>query len=189
MYTTTFATRYCNGEIDSYTKSDKKYDIIVKGTMVDVVPSGEIRFIAASPCDRRASYTGSGLPFHSAEQAFLDSPNRGIIKVQGNYFEIPLLFPNSYQIRLGRELVPPTLFLMYDDIAGNVRVVRIKLGDPVPYRFLGYPSQFTLGRNDASFYHAHHNLPVRSQEQVLRDGAYPGKNKMSEDFWGLRPAL
>lgn len=186
---TTFQTRYCSGEIYEINNKDKKFDIIVKGTMLDTIPSGEIRYLAASPCDRRASFTGSGFPFHNAEQAFMDSPNKGIVRLQGNHFEIPLLFPNSYYVQVGRELVPPTLFLMYDGQNGDERVVRIKLGDPVPYRFLGYPSQFTMGRNDASFYHAHHNLPVRSQEQVLLDSAYPNKNKMSKDFWGLKPAL
>lgn len=187
MTRTTFKTRYCSGEVSVL--DGVKYDILVKGTMTEVVPNGEIRYLAASPCDRRASFSGSGFPFHSAQQAFQETPTRGIIKLQGNSFEVPMLFPNSYYIQVGRELIPPTLFLMYDNAKGEEHVVRIKLSDPIPYRFLGYPSQFTMGRNDASFYHAHHNLPVRSQEQVLLDSAYPSKNKMSHDFWGLKPAL
>ena len=184
-----FSTLYCNGEIVEDTQKISKYDIVVKGTMTEPVENGQIRYLAASPADRRASYSGSGFPFHNPEQAFLDSPNRGIIELIGNAFEIPLLFPNSYYIQLGRELIPPTLFIYYNNQSGEKRIIEIKLSDPIPYRLLGYPSQFTLGRNGADFYHAHHNLPVRSQEQVLRDSAYPSINKMDEDFWGLRPAL
>lgn len=184
-----FSTLYCHGEIQEDTQKSSKYDIVVKGAMTEPVENGQIRYLAASPADRRASYSGSGFPFHNAEQAFIDSPNRGIVELVGNTFEIPLLFPNSYYIQLGRELIPPTLFIYYNNQSGEKRIIEIKLSDPIPYRFLGYPAQFTLGRNGADFYHAHHNLPVRSQEQVLRDSAYPSENKMDSDFWGLRPAL
>lgn len=187
MTTVSFKTRYCVGEVAK--SEDTTYDVVVKGTMLDVVPSGEVHYMAANPCDRRASFSGSGLPFHCAEQAFDETPNKGVVKLRGNYFEVPILFPNSYYVQLGRQLIPPTLFLMYDNANGDEHIVRIKLGDPVPYRFLEYPSQFTLGRNDATFYHAHHNLPVRGQEQLLKDSAYPNKNKMDADFWGLKPAL
>ncbi len=183
-----FSTLYCKGEIyDNYKHSS--YDILVKGTMTEPVENGQIRYLAASPADRRASYSGSGFPFHNAEQAFLESPNKGVVDLIGNTFEIPLLFPNSYYIQLGRELIPPTLFVYYNNQSVEKRIVEIKLSDPIPYRLLGYPAQFTLPRKGADFYHAHHNLPVRSQEQVLRDSAYPSVNKMNEDFWGLKPAL
>jgi hypothetical protein len=65
------------------------------------------------------------------------------------------------------------------------QIIAILLDNQIPYRFLQFPPQ----RRDANFYHAHHNLPVRTQEQVLRDGQYPQSKKMSNDFWGLRPAL
>jgi hypothetical protein len=73
----------------------------------------------------------------------------------------------------------------YENSSGKEQVQEILVDDQVPYRFLQFPSQ----RNDATFYHAHHNLPVRTQEQVLRDGQYPSDHKMSNDYWGLRPAL
>lgn len=184
-----FSTLYCQGEITELDKQNSKYDIVVKGVISDTVPKGELEFIAASPADRRASYTGSGFPFHSADQAMRDTPNRGTLKLNANTFEIPLYFPNSYYVNLGNQQIPPTLFLSYEDASGVKRVINIKLSDPIPYRMLGYPSEFTMARKGADFYHAHHNLPVRSQEQVLLDSAYPSQNKMSKDFWGLRPAL
>ena len=37
------------------------------------------------------------------------------------------------------------------------------------------------------YYCSKTKLPVRTQEQVLRDSGYPEDNKMHDDFWGLRP--
>lgn len=188
--TSRFSSLYCAGEILDQGNDDTSiWDVVVRGVIHDTVPSGTIRYMAASPADRRASYSGSGLPFHSAKQAMIDTPSKGTLKLRANTFEVPLLFPNSYYINLGNQLIPPTLFLSYENASGDNKVINIKLSDPIPYRLLGYPCDFTQARSGADFYHAHHNLPVRSQEQVLRDSAYPDKNKMSADFWGLKPAL
>lgn len=190
----TFVHAYCKGTIERVTDRTYPYDIVIKGTIENALPNSEIRYVAASPADRRATYTGSGLPFHNEKQAFDNTPNSGKTRLSGISFKIPLLFPNAYHVDLGNQLIPPTLYINYIDsnnqnqTAGQT--VAIKLGDPIPYRFLEYPSQpFTQTRNGATFYHAHHNLPVRTQEQVLRDSQYPAKNIMAPDFWGLRPAL
>lgn len=185
---TKFKTLFCEGDIIQQTSVDK-YDIIVNGVIMDQIKNNVIYCIAASPADRKASYTGSGFPFHNERQAFQNTPNKLAIQVVNNTFSMPLLFPNSYYVELGNKLIPPTLFIRYHN-GEREKMINIKLGDPIPYRLLGYPpKEFTLSRNDASFYHAHHNLPVRSQEQVLRDSSYPDKNKMASDFWGLRPSL
>jgi hypothetical protein len=179
-----FSSAYCRGSVE-YPVNGKEYDVVVKGVITDTVKDNVVRYIAASPADRRSSFTGSGLPFHSEKQAFDVTPNRGMVNLNGKAFEIALVFPNAYYIDLGGKLVPPSLYLHFSDARGDDRTVSIKLGDPIPYRMLGNPST----KRDASFYHAHHNLPVRSQEQVLLDSAYPSKNKMAADFWGLKPAL
>jgi hypothetical protein len=184
-----FSNIYCQGEIVSLHPNDMKYDVLVQGVFKDIPLNGEVRYIASNPANRRSSYAGSGFPFHSSQQAFQDTPNKGMIKLDANSFKIPLLFPNSFYVELGNKLIPPSLFLKYVNLGGEEKVITIKLGNPIPYRFLGYPREFTMARNGADFYHAHHNLPVRTQEQVLRDSAYPATNNMDEDFWGLRPAL
>ena len=39
------------------------------------------------------------------------------------------------------------------------------------------------------FYHCHRNqLPIRGQEQILRDRGYPDVNVMPKNFWGLKPS-
>jgi hypothetical protein len=54
---------------------------------------------------------------------------------------------------------------------------------------LSYPMQNTLPRKDAMFYKYGWLMPVRTQEQILRDSAYPDENKMASNFWGLKPPL
>ena len=39
------------------------------------------------------------------------------------------------------------------------------------------------------FYHCGNSLPVRTQEQVLRDSGYPEDNRMPDNFWGLKPPM
>lgn len=184
---TPFASEHAHG---SFQPTGYKNEILVRGIIIDGIKNNEVRFLAASPTDRRSSFTGSGLPFPNQTQAFENTPNRGLLLLDGsNTFEFTVLYPNSFYVELGRQMIPPTVYLQYytkDDVK---RVIPIKLGEPVPYRMLEYPRHFTIARNGATFYHAHHNLPVRTQEQVLRDGAYPSSYKMDKDFWGLRPAL
>ena len=47
---------------------------------------------------------------------------------------------------------------------------------------------YTLN-NCINLYCNSNQLPVRGQEQVLRDGGYPEVNKMPDNFWGLKPPL
>jgi hypothetical protein len=186
--TSTFSSLYCSGEINKLEKNEK-YDVIVTGVILDNIKGNIVNYMAASPADRRASFSGSGFPFSSEDQAFGNSPSKGVIKLDNRNFEIKLLFPNSFYVSLGNKLIPPTLFLKYTTTSDTERVITIKLGEQIPYRFLGYPNEYTMPRKDATFYHAHHNLPVRTQEAVLRDSAYPHVNKMDADFWGLRPSV
>lgn len=183
-----FSTLYCNGEITPLNENDK-HDIVVSGMIHDTIKDNVVHFIAANPIDRRTSFNGSGFPYANSEQAFEGTPNKGFIQSSLGSFKIPLLFPNSFYTDLGNSLIPPCLFLKWTSFGGEERQVTIKLGEPVPYRFLSYPMEYTMARNDATFYHAHHNLPVRTQEQVFKDSIYPHTNKMHTDYWGLKPAL
>ncbi len=183
-----FSTIYCNGEITQSDENDK-HDIVVSGMIHDTIKDNIVYFLASNPLDRRTSFNGSGFPYANPEQAFEATPNKGTVQATMGSFKIPLLFPNSFYVNLGNNLIAPSLFLKWTTFSGEERHATIKLGNPVPYRFLQYPKEYTLARIDATFYHAHHNLPVRSQEQVFKDSIYPSINKMHEDYWGLKPAL
>ena len=185
-----FSTLYCHGDITRVENDkDAKYDIVVSGMIHDAIKDNIVYFLASNPLDRRTSFNGSGFPYANSEQAFEGTPNKGSLQSVAGSFKIPLMFPNSFYTDLGNSLIPPCLFLKWTSLSGEERRTTIKLGDPVPYRFLSYPKEYTMAREDATFYHAHHNLPVRSQEQVFKDSVYPHSNKMYEDYWGLKPAL
>jgi len=184
-----FTTLYCHGEITPVEDNDNKSDIVVSGMIHDAIKGNVVHFLASNPMERRSSFTGSGFPYANSEQAFEGTPNKGSLQNIAGAFRIPLLFPNSFYTDVGNSLIPPSLFLKWTSFSGEERRATIKLGDPVTYRFLSYPKEYTMPREDATFYHAHHNLPVRSQEQVFKDSVYPHENKMAEDYWGLKPAL
>lgn len=108
-----FEVRECKGEI-IYKNKD---ELIVSGKITGTVNGGRIKYSAANPMDRRMSFSGSGLPFTSYQQAFDHTPNAGEKELTlSNVFEIHLLMPNSYYIGLGSVLIEPTLFIeCYDN--------------------------------------------------------------------------
>ena len=163
-------------------------DLTVTGTIDDAKVDDDLLFyIAAAPPNYRYSFTGAGQPFADAPQAFYDTPNKGkVIVSAGGKFSIPLAYPNTYYQRAGSVKVPPTLYLMWHS-GGKEKRASLVVAEGIPYRYRDYPQQ----RKDrgAMFYAKQKELPVRTQEQVLRDGAYPSSNKEAYDFWGLRPPL
>lgn len=184
MKSTSFESVYCSGTYAPLL-SDDQFDFIVVGKIKEPVDHDMLYYFAASPPDYRATYTGSGLPFANQPQAFENSPNRGSVKLINNTFEIKLVFPNSYYVGLGTVLVPPAIHLRYKSITGEPRTASVNLSEGIPYRTLTYPAI----RNGADFYGKGWSLPVRSQEQILRDSGYPITNTMPSDHWGLKPPL
>jgi hypothetical protein len=174
-----FQQAYCIGEIQ---EDPGKSDITVHGTITDIVDNGKIEYLAAAPADYHFSFSGSGLPFANPEQAFGNTPNKGIIELNGNSFVLRLLRPNAYYEKLGKVLIEPTIYLHY--MSGGVkRTLDVKLTDSIPYRLLAYP----IFRKGPEFYEGTSELPIRTQEQIIRDGKYPCKNKEYVPFWGLKP--
>lgn len=179
-----FDTVYCTGQIAPLV-DDALHDYVVVGRVKESVKDDMVYYVAACPPDYRATYTGSGLPFANQPQAFDQSPNQGSVKLIDGTFEIRLMFPNSYYVGLGTVMVPPTLFLRYTSLDGKDRTVSITLSNGIPYRTLTYPST----RKNAMFYQGGWELPVRTQEKVLRDSGYPSMNAMPQNHWGLKPPL
>lgn len=171
-------------------------EVTVQGNIDDTIQRGRIIYKAANPCDRRSSFSGSGLPFSSYHQAFEKSPNMGEIELQSNNtFKIDILTPNSYYISLGTVLVCPTLFIEYSNGQMN-KTIPIKINNSIPFRSLTYPiSKKHISRESPMFYDGMHKLPVRSQAQILFDSAYKmsGDNhiytKIPQNFWGLKPPV
>jgi len=162
-------------------------DITVKGKIKSSDPNAKVLFWAPSPPDYRTSYSGSGLPFSSQEQAFENTPNTGAVSVQNGEFSFKIKYPNSYYVGLGTVYMPPHVNIKVCDNNNNCcEVSSIKLGDGIPFRMLTYPPPpGSAARCSPMFYMGRNRLPVRTQEQILRDSSYPQVNKMPGNFWGL----
>lgn len=179
---TVFETKTCKGEIII---ANDQSSVTVRGQISDNVRNATIHYLASAPMDRRASFSGSGLPFANATQAFFKTPNQGSVQLKmNNMFEIEMSMPNSYYVGLGTVLVPPSLFLSYDNGIGMTKI-KIQVAKSVPYRMLTYPMATSYSRSGAGFYNGGFKLPVRTQEQILLDSAYPMEEHA--DFWGLKP--
>ena len=184
---TEFSVDTCSG---MFYLDNENWTVRVTGNINDSVSHGIIKYVAASPFERRASYTGSGLPFANSTQAFENTENSGELELKrNNGFDISVKMPNSYYVGLGTYLVPPTVYIVYNN-GFQDKIVGIKVANSIPYRMLTYPSTQTKPRDSPSFYDVQ-NLPVRTQEQILRDSAYPCamNSMMAKNFWGLKPPL
>lgn len=164
---------------------DKKEIVKIQGYINDNVKDNVLTFMAASPPDKRTSFSGSGLPFPSAKFAFENTSNIGSVKLSSsNSFIIVMKVPNSYYVGLGSLLVPPTLYLSYND-GIKIKKANIKLCNYIPYRTLTYPN----ARQNSMFYKSFMTLPIRGQEEIIRSSEYPTNKNEYANFWGLRPPV
>ncbi len=166
-------------------------DVLVQGEVKSATPDPTIVFWAPNPPTWSQSYSGSGLPFHDSIQAYQKSPNVGAVKAVNRKFEFRVKFPNAYYVGLGSLYVPPVVhFKICEEGSDAKKYHTIELGKGIPYRTLTYPSPpSNRPRDSPLFYHCGKSLPVRTQEQVLRDSGYPEDNRMHDNFWGLKPPL
>ncbi len=160
----------------------------------EVVDGNILHFIAARSSDRRYSYTGSGLPFTNAEQAFHATQNMGEAKCMGNnMFEISLnTIPNSYYEGLGTRKVPPRVNIWW--LSNGVKKTGgVQIGKSIPFRSLTFPPNGKFNR-DVMLYDNEFKF-ARSQERILLESAYPsydasvGVAQEPENFWGTRPPV
>lgn len=161
--------------------------VIIRGRVMDAdVDTGTIRFIASAPPDRRASFSGSGMPFASASQAFFNTPNQGQVALATDgTFEVRLAaHPNSYYAGIGTVLVPPCVHVMYT-CRGVLHRAAIKVAEVgVPFRLLTYPST----RSGPEFYDVPEQLAM-TQEAIFRASAFPTDNRQPSSFWQSKPSV
>ena len=161
--------------------------IVLVHVQLDSMPDdGRLHYAAPAPVPRQASFSGSGLPFASPDQAFEVSPNTGVAKVGvDRRCVLRLRSPNAYYTGLGTVRSAPMLHIAYRS-SGRTVTDLLSLGEDIaaPYRGLTYPTE----RTSAAFYDYEHPH-VRSQEQILYASAYPSTNRKPSDFWGGRPPV
>jgi hypothetical protein len=184
-----FDDEFCNGVVEQ----QQNGNISVKGDLKISEPNVKIVYWAANPSDLNHSFSGSGLPFYSPDQAFTNMVNTGSLITDGYSFEFKLFYPNSYYVGLGSVYVPPQVYIKIcnPNVKSNVQV--INLGNGIPFRTLTYPAPPSKNHRNSPLFYTNNNLPIRTQEQILRDSAYPVFNilppKTPDNFWGLKPAI
>lgn len=160
------ATTFCRffGEPSDSDSSDHfNFSVVLR---IDTPIDNDILYyMAARPADRRASFTGSGLPFPTQEVAMEDTPNRGIARRETGEFIINVLFPNTYYH--GSTKVPPCVHVLYH-VSGIAHTRVVQVGEAAQHRDLIHP----VARVSADFYAGQFGRPVRSSERVFVDTGY-----------------
>jgi hypothetical protein len=189
-------------------------DITIQGEVKSTSSNPTIVYWAPNPPTYSSSYSGSALPYHDSIQAYDNTPNIGAIKADNRKFSFKIKYPNSYYVGLGSLYVPPHVHFKVCEESEKANVINniktnidnsnnevsneksngyhtIQIDGGIPFRTLTYPAPPSKNpRTSPMFYHCHKShLPVRSQEQILRDGGYPEVNVMPDNFWGLKPPL
>lgn len=168
-------------------------NIVVSGETKDIL--GELNFSndifvkywAANRPNYGISFAGSGLPFPNEHIAFQDTDNAGVADVKNGAFSFNIHYPNSYYVQMGKKYVPPQVKIQFCS-KNNVNLTGvhvITLGNGIPFRSLTWPRKRNW--NKGSMFFCNNNLPVRTQEQILKDSAYPCVNKEPSNFWGTMP--
>lgn len=107
-----------------------------------------INYKAAAPADLRLSYSGSGLPFHSPEQAYDNSVNIGKATINElGEFSFELCNPNSYYVNQGVKLIRPHVHICLSGETIQPKSLDLKLGPGIPNRSLRHLD----GRPDRSY--------------------------------------
>ena len=148
-----------------------------------------LEYYAANPANYLHSYTGSGLPFPNSQIAYQNTTNYGRIFINNNSYSFTIKYPNAFYAGLGSKYIDPHVIVRITDTSGKqYKPIFIKLNNGLPYRTLTHPPPpDTWPRKNPLFYYGKDTLPVRSQEQILRDSSYPILNEYPKNFWGLKP--
>jgi hypothetical protein len=142
-----------------------------------------VKYWAAQSPTYNGSFSGSGLPFANEEMAFQGTKNYGVVPVEKGKFSLSVHYPNSYYKE--GVLISPQIKIKvcnHENIAVSP-IQQIHVGGSIPFRRLSYEP------NRCVMFYKNENLPVRNQEQILLDSAYPRQNKIPSNFWGVTPAL
>ena len=164
---------------------------LTKGVITDVGAVKQIyaKYWASNKPTYSESYSGSGLPYANEHMAYENTENRGIVEVENGGFKFTLDYPNSYYKHLGKVYVPPQVNIQFID-EKNIplsKVYPIKLGNGIPFRSLTWSRKRDW--NNGPLFYKNDNLPIRTQEQILKDSAFPCTNQEPKNFWGTRPTI
>ena len=173
-----------NTSCDNIVEQDIDGDFTVRGFDASITSPTTVIFWAANPPTYNGSFSGSGLPFPNPEIAYHNSINKGSVKTIGGHYEFKIRFPNAYYVGLGSKYIEPCVHIKICQADGEDKIKTINLGNSIPFRTLSHSKSQTQADSidNSSFDATNKNLPVRTQEQILRDSQYPSQNKMPNNF-------
>tara|TARA_B110001469_G_scaffold125848_1_gene142094 strand:+ start:4438 stop:5157 length:720 start_codon:yes stop_codon:yes gene_type:complete len=181
-----FSKKMCDGIIENTGGGN----IEITGKLKIDKRNAKIIYWAANPPDYNVSFSGSGLPYPSPDMAFDNTKNIGSVMTKDGVFKIQMYYPNAYYVGLGSLYVPPHVHLKICE-EGYDQYFSIKIGAGVPYRTLTHPAPPSMNFRSTPLFYQNDQLSVRSQENILRDSAYPEYNtippEIPNNFWGKRP--
>lgn len=179
----TFTQTNCSGTMTA----NQSGDILISGTVQSNTPNPMIMYWAANSPDYGTSFSGSGLPFPNPEIAYNQTNNSGQVQADNKTFSFKIKYPNAYYVGLGTLYVPPHVNIKVVEPGSPDKYITIQIDEGIPFRTLTYPSPPSKNPRISPMFYSLHAEEVRTQEQILRDGAYPAVNKMPDNFWGLKP--
>ncbi len=165
-------------------------DIVINGLMkaqlllMAMYGGVYVKFWAPAKPTRGYSFPGSGIPYPNEAIAYQNTTNLGVVELIRGSFEFIVNRPGSYYKDLGKTLVKPEIRFQFSDLNNNPLsgIYSIPVGEGVAFRTQSWTPKrdWNIG---PMFFKA--NLPIRSQEQILRDSAYTLEEPAN--FWGLTP--
>ena len=159
-----FENKLCTGAIS---KSPSDGDVVITGKLKGHF-GGSLVYWAASPPDYNTSFSGSGLPFPSAEVAFQNTQNVGKVEVVGGSFRFKINHPNSYYTKNGGVHVPPRVYFKH--CSAGTEVFQLDMPSlKVPFR------DSLRARKNPLFYKLNETVCI-TQEKRVRDTGYPKFN-------------
>jgi len=182
MRQTVFENESCKGEITELGNGDLTITGIVK-----TVNEGKIYYWAAAPPTYGTSFSGSGMPYPNPTVAFDNTPNKGVVEINNGNFEFNIHYPNAYYVGLGSLYVPPHINLKICREGQDDRYFSVTIDNGIPFRTLTYPAPPSKKPRISPMFYHECEKGARSQEEILRAGAYPEVNVMPDNFWGDRP--
>ena len=145
---------------------DERYGALVRieGRVLRPEQYASMELVAASPPERRVSYTGSALPYPCAAVAFCNTPNRAALPPDG-LIDVAFAYPNAYYTPDWHTKVAPSVFVVLRPAAGDPVFVRLELPDLHALKTLVHRPE----RSGPAFYARTADiLGVQGQEAILR---------------------
>ena len=162
-------------------------DLLVRGSLKTSTSSGQLFFWAAAPPTKGISFSGSGMPYPNALVAYDRTPNKGVVQVVNGAFQFSIKHPNAYYIGLGSLYLPPHINFKLCVPGQADSYFSVQIDDGIPFRMLTYPAPPTKKPRLNAMFYSEPEKGARSQEAILRSGAYPVGYSMPDNFWGDRP--